>query len=299
MKKIEFSIEQIDCDEVHYYKKERFNSNNHWTDGQPEDYEEVLNKTQTKYWIDSFHSHYIVVNIDQIDVKWMKEATRISNITRKISRIHKDEIQEAIEKYEKRIGQFFNNSGKGFFVRSDTVSLKNSIHGVGPYTSVKMLIEGLITCKIGHTPVETYTKEVKLYLMEWRDDLEFHKEFRVFVKDKKITAISQQHLYTENEILKSLSEKEREETITKWCTLINDYYENSIKDKIKVSDSYVMDFALTKDDKPYFIEINCFGKEYASGSSLFHWILDEMKLDGHCRYDDDEMTDTIFVRYSI
>ncbi len=26
---------------------------------------------------------------------------------------------------------------------------------------------------------------------------------------------------------------------------------------------------------PYLIELNCFGKEYAAGSSLFHWLLDE------------------------
>jgi len=26
---------------------------------------------------------------------------------------------------------------------------------------------------------------------------------------------------------------------------------------------------------PYFIEQNVFGKEYAAGSSLFHWIIDE------------------------
>ena len=39
-----------------------------------------------------------------------------------------------------------------------------------------------------------------------------------------------------------------------------------------------MDIAILEGDIPYFIEINCFGKEYAAGSSLFHWLIDEEKL---------------------
>lgn len=40
-----------------------------------------------------------------------------------------------------------------------------------------------------------------------------------------------------------------------------------------------------------FIEINSFGKEYTSGSSLFHWLIDENKL-----YSDSE---EIYFRYTI
>ena len=60
--------------------------------------------------------------------------------------------------------------------------------------------------------------------------------------------------------------------------------------KNKTVDSYVMDIAIIG-DKPYFIEINVFGKEYASGSSLFHWLKDESKLYGE--------ENTIYFRYSI
>jgi hypothetical protein len=157
---------------------------------------------------------------------------------------------------------------------------------------MKGIIESLVTCKMGHSPVETHTKELKLYLMPWREDLEFHSEFRVFVHKKTVTAISQQHLYTTNEILKQLDEKEREEKINKWITIINDYFESTIKDRITTLDSYVIDIDITKEGKPYFIEINCFGKEYASGSSLFHWIIDEFKLYGR-------VENTIFFRYAI
>ena len=40
-----------------------------------------------------------------------------------------------------------------------------------------------------------------------------------------------------------------------------------------------MDLSLIgPDDTPYFIEPNCFGKYYAAGSALFHWIHDHDKL---------------------
>jgi hypothetical protein len=41
-----------------------------------------------------------------------------------------------------------------------------------------------------------------------------------------------------------------------------------------------MDFAILNDDTPYFIELNSFGKEYASGSALFDWIQDYSILYG-------------------
>ncbi len=221
----------------------------------------------------------------------MKEAVNISSITSKISGVHKDEIERAIQKYGKHIGHMFTH-GEKYFVRSDTVSLKEGIHGVGPYTSVKMMIESLVSCKIGHSPIEVYTEEVKLYLMPWQENLAFHKEFRVFVKNMRITAISQQHLYTVNNILAPLSGEDKEKLINEWITTINTYFEDTIKDRITVLDSYVMDIAILGTNVPYFIEINAFGKDYSSGSSLFHWIIDDIKLTGRAE-------DTIFFRYAV
>lgn len=38
--------------------------------------------------------------------------------------------------------------------------------------------------------------------------------------------------------------------------------------------NYTIDIGFTNGG-PYFIELNSFGKEYAAGSALFHWINDE------------------------
>ena len=43
--------------------------------------------------------------------------------------------------------------------------------------------------------------------------------------------------------------------------------------------NYVMDLALIySEEKPYFIEPNEYGANYGAGSALFHWIVDEKRL---------------------
>jgi hypothetical protein len=62
---------------------------------------------------------------------------------------------------------------------------------------------------------------------------------------------------------------------------IVDYFETDIKSKI-LQESYTYDFALVGEGQmPYFIEVNSFSKEYAAGSVLFHWLLDEDILYSH------------------
>ena len=51
-----------------------------------------------------------------------------------------------------------------------------------------------------------------------------------------------------------------------------------------------MDAVILEDGTLYFIEINSFGKEYAAGSALFHWLIDEDEL-----YSDGS---TIYFRYT-
>ena len=63
--------------------------------------------------------------------------------------------------------------------------------------------------------------------------------------------------------------------------------------KINWTNNYTFDFAIIN-SQPYFIELNSFGKEYAAGSALFHWILDE-----HILYNKFEHNNFIEFRYTI
>jgi hypothetical protein len=92
------------------------------------------------------------------------------------------------------------------------------------------------------------------------------------VYNNKITCISQQNLYS------VLYDENTIQQIPEKLTIILEYFENVIKNKINWINNYSYDFAIIENNTPYFIEMNSFGREYAAGSALFHWILDEKIL---------------------
>jgi hypothetical protein len=284
---LDVCVEEILVDNVNSEGDTRFNSCNHWDTGIPTDYKEIVDKTLTKEWIDQFHTSYYVINIDNSDIVWMKEASNVSFHTATISKLHKEEIDKAVGKYSKSVGNIFD--GTKYFIRAENVSLKEGIHGIGPYTNMRQVIESLITCNPTHTPVSDDVKQIKLYLLSWID-IYPHKEFRVFVYMGNITAISQQHIYVANDILKITNKSTNEIIVTTWADQIVCYFKKYVKDRIKI-DSYCMDIAITDDNSVYFIEINPFGKEYSAGSALFHWVVDQNKLYNTCG--------KIYCRYTI
>lgn len=284
---LDVCVEEISVDSVNTEGETRFNSCNHWDTGMPNNYREIVDKTLTKEWIDQFHTSYYVINIDNSDIAWMKEASNISFHTATISKLHKEDIEGAIVKYNKSVGKIFD--GTKYFIRAENVSLKEGIHGTGPYTNMRQVIESLITCKPTHTPVHDDVKQIKLYLLPWVE-IDQYREFRVFVYMGNITAISQQHIYTANNILNKTNNRSSNEMIVKsWADKIVCYFEKNVKDRIQ-TDSYCMDIAITN-DSVYFIEINPFGGEYSAGSALFHWVIDKNKLYNTCG--------KIYCRYAI
>jgi len=270
--------QSIESSDVNKYDKERFNSNNHWENDQmPDDYMEVLNMTNTKSWIDLFRSAYETLEVDYADIAWMKKAYAIGKTTGKFSKCYSDELEQTLEKYKPITDVLFPEGNPGYFIRTENVSLKHGCHGVGPYTNFRDVLESTCSCIHGHTPVDLHTTEMKFYILPWIKIIP-DKEFRVFVCKKQITAISTQRCYQINQTLRDIeSDDEREELIRSWVHILVTYID-SIKDLIPLA-SYSIDIALVGDSEtslsPYLIELNSFGKEYASGSSLFHWLLDE------------------------
>lgn len=325
--------------------KELFNSNNHWDDTRPDDYRDVLNSTLTKHWIDLFNQQYSVINIEDCDLSWMKRAAKIGSYTGLFPTSFQEELEDSLTRYKSTDKLFDNNTE--YFVRSENVSLKYGVWGVGPYTSLKCIFESLVTSTSKHSPIHSDTTSLKIYLLPWKI-INSSREFRVFVHKNKITAISQQNLYQTNKELKdievsgevsgevsddmnsevnykrksdpnektnnshlevktnderhiqNIESKNITNKVSQWVGIICYYFENVIKKKITYTDCYSIDFALLNDESdlesdskndststhsnnkltPYFIEINPFGKEYSSGSALFHWILDEYILYG-------------------
>jgi len=271
-----YTIEQIDIEDVKLNDKTKYNTNNHWADDvMPKDYAEINKLTETNKWINLFRKLYVTVNFDVTDLSILKSMYNVCLLKNCISTLYEDELEYLVNKY-KYVDDYLKVNG-GHFVRCENVSLKYGKNGCIPYKSFKWILESIVTSPIGHSPLNEKTTELRLYLIPWITIHKF-KEFRVFVYKNQITAISQQHLYESNKLLLELEEDERKDLISTWIDIITNYFNVYVKHEISFLSNYVYDFAILEDDKPYFIEINPFGKEYSSGSSLFHWLTDESKL---------------------
>jgi hypothetical protein len=268
-------IEKVKLDDILTLRNKRFNTNNHSLDT-PIDYYEILENSNIKYWIDKFRTDYIIINLDKKYINWMKKANEIGKYTGEFPNMFQEELEEFLNNH-KHLDYIFNLNNK-YFVRAEKVSLKYGKHGAGPYTNLRDIIESLVTCIETHSPLKNIKdSSIKLYLFPWiemNEDL----EFRIFVYNNKITAISQQNIYQRNEYLLEYDEEKRNIIINNWINIINNYFNDVIKKNINHTYNYTIDLALLDDNKPYFIEINSFGKDYAAGSALYHWIIDDKIL---------------------
>lgn len=295
MCKYNYKIKPIKLDDIVQYDKAKYNSNNHWVNNsRPEDYDEVLAQTNTSKWINQFKQFKYMSISNPIWLNWLKQANEICSQTGKFSQLFEDEMNEICSKMEKQqgISKIFN--GTGYFVRVNNVSLKYGQHKEGPYYLLRQILESVVSCIGGHTPIKQDTTDLDIYLMEWIDILPEY-EFRVFVYQNKITAISQQNLYS---LLlntnPNISSNTFELEIKKKLDIIIEYFYNTIVDKVDWMNSYSIDIAIVN-SRAYFIEFNSFGKEYAAGSALFHWLLDESIL--YNKFETNE--NTIEFRYTI
>lgn len=266
-------ITRLELSEVLKYDRIKYNINNIWVnDIQPVDYEEVCNQTKTKYWIDKFHKDYFTITLDKHDLKWMSEAFKSGCITKRFPKYYSEELESLKSKYNHLIGN------KGYFVRTEKASMKYGCHGTGPYYNIETIVESMVTTLAKHRCFYPEDSDCTIYFMKWIDNLEPDKEFRIFVYNNKITAISAQHLYQVNDYLTGLTDEEIYTIIDDICN----YFNLNIKDKLLDIKSYVMDFYYDPIN-PYFIEINPFGFEYASGTALFG-LEDKSLLYGSCDY---------------
>ncbi len=275
-------IKRLYPDHVIEHDKVLYNTNNHYNEegiDKPDDYEEKISQGMTKNWVLEFHKFYHVFYFrDPSDLRWMKEAAKIGMITGAFSHMYDDELNDLCEKYEHLFPEGV------WFVRSDRVSLKEGMHGVGPYTDFRSMIQSALSSGHGHLTINPEDTELTLYLLPWIE-IDEDKEFRIFVHNNCITAISSQHVYEINEWMNTLTDKD----ITSLVHKIITYFNSNIRRKMEYMGDYTMDLALVgPDETPYFIEPNSFGKYYAAGSALYHWIYDHDTL-----YE----SDTVELRY--
>ncbi len=270
---VDIVINRYYLDHVFAHDKVLFNGNNHYNDEQipqPQDYFDVLERGNTRHWIDKFHKRGVdfhVLTLDEQDLYWMKKAVLIGMQTRRPSHIFDDELEQTYLKHKQSMPP------GAWFVRTDLVSLKEGVHGIGPYDDFKKVLQSMVTTTPGHMCFNNTSTSCNVYFMRWID-IDPDLEFRVFVYNNNITALSSQHLYSVNETLKQLTD----EQIRPIIITILKYFDDVVKSRMEFMGSYTMDLALTRSGEPYFIEPNSFGKYYAAGSALYHWIYDHDTL---------------------
>lgn len=183
--------------------KIKYNVGNIWNkDGRPADYDLKSAKNLTDKWISLFHDKVHIITLDKEDLLWIKEAFDIGGISGRFPRSYQEELDEACQKNHYR----FPTNNK-YFVRTDYVSLKHGIHGTGPYTNIKSVIESIVTSKHNHSCFRPEDTICNIYLMPWIENYKEEKEFRVFVCCNKVVAVSIQNIYQVNNWLDSLSDK--------------------------------------------------------------------------------------------
>lgn len=284
-------VDRLSQDHI-YANMQLYNTNNLWADqhvARPDDYVTTIDRAMTNRWI---HPDTPSITLDRSDVKWMAKAAHIGMMTGRPSPLYKDELMAAVAKYEAQIPDYANVSPSGWFIRTNRVSLKNGIHGVGPYTSMKNILESCITSNSGHECVSERdvvdgAPPFKLYFVGW---VAIVQEFRVFVYQNRISAISTQHYSEINDWMCKMTDAEIAHNV---AHKIETYFREKLRDRLAgiVGPNYTMDIAFLENGSVYFIEPNSFGANYAAGSAAFNWVYDHDAL--HRETD----TDPIHVKF--
>jgi hypothetical protein len=249
-----------------------FNTNNLWADQgreRPTDYLDVLDRGSTKHWVPP---NTPIITLDAEDTRWMLKAAIIGLHTGKHSHIYDDELQKTVAKHQHKFPPVPDGS-PGWFIRTERVSLKYGQHKIGPYTGLREIIESITSSIVGHECISPRDDldAYRIYFLPWKN---IDQEFRVFVFNNRVSAISTQHYPEINDRLATLSDEQVAEQV---AYKIIDHFEINLKQRLQliVGPNYTMDIAFLNDGSVYFIEPNSFGAEYAAGSAAFNWVYEQ------------------------
>lgn len=118
---------------------------------------------------------------------------------------------------------------------------------------------------------------LNLILREWIDDLEPQREFRCYVNQGHINAISQYYCYDAFEEYQASSRADVELTKIRDAVI-------AFHDQVRatfaelVAASYVFDVVVFRDYSVQIVELNPFGAHMSSGAALFNWETDAKLL---------------------
>ena len=221
-------------------------------------------------FIDYFDNDHIVIPLTKEEMWQLKDLSQFAHISLKTTmNPNDDEYQSIIKRWDEFIKNSYTEE-EGYFVRLSSVSPKDSFYGTRVWNATD-IIKTLASSERCHTSFKTQEKEY-IILKKWDSKFVDREkwEFRVFVHNSKVTAISQYHWFTPFD----WSDMDND----KWLELlekIKQFYEKHNKFADCGMDTYV-----NESGEVELVEFNSFGMELASGSALFEWDKDRDVLYG-------------------
>jgi hypothetical protein len=178
---------------------------------------------------------------------------------------------EILKSFEKEINKVLEaNPNTEYFIRLSSTSGKNE-KSVEPFSTSLDIISHISSVKLFvDQEFKRFEKDTYLIIMPWNNNIEPRSEFRIFVVNDKLTAVSQQNRHD----LYQYSKKELkiiEHALNDITFLTNTPY-----------GTFVGDVYIDLESKTCkLIELNPFGAHSGAGASLFNWIDDYDILHGN------------------
>ena len=246
-------VEKVSKLTVRKYDKVLYNTNNYGAE-RPADYTGSSAQHETQHWAAAAGREFHTVTIPASEVTWLIEAAKLALRLGKfphhmygedLDDVVKGPLGKAFEDCVAAAKELHEKAGKpflGFFVRSESVSLKDGQHGIGPYFTLRAILESIGSAGFAHSPLprEKNGNPIQLFLFPWRPHLIKAMEMRVFVHKGRVTAMSQQYLYTAfaEWQLMPLSD------INHFAKRVLHHYETVVKNIVSYTDTFTYDLGL-------------------------------------------------------
>ena len=197
----------------------------------------------------------------------LAKAAQVGILTKEYPMLYQDELQLVEDKLQPL-------PAPPYFARLSRCSTKGGKGGVGPFHTARQIVAALVTsyrCMSVFERLEPFG----LYLLPFRPHFDCDKEFRVFVHNHKMTAISQ---YNEAEdcCWGRQSDADMQQLAKHAAVLLDNTLKEAAELNVALPDCFTFDIFCHADQNfaVELIELNSFGAQMAAGSCLFDWIQD-------------------------
>jgi len=304
---VDIQVERVPVSAIEGHELSSFdwcNTNNHQDTGRQvsdEEYEDRTSRTSMSQWFPALghlcryqDSTLQVVLPASILSAYFKPASEFARSGTALHRLLGEEFEECAA----QVSQLLTD-GKvpesGWFVRTTHCSPKDAEQegGFGPHHSLKAVLMAVAASNRCQKAlrVSNYREDLTLYLSPFDVEVNTSRELRVFVSKWEVTAISQ---YAWTNPSSNFSEMTDSELVNVGF-LVDQFNRDQVRPAWRMVggiDCYVMDvevvFEKTGHSVVRLIELNTFGAEFSSGSALFHWLRDDLILQGRTQGAEDK-----------